>query len=148
MPRESPHLDEMPYSKEPLKTLYVTQRLLTTLLLVPFWTIYYLCLPRSHRPRRSWSLKQIIAVNFTRRVYRVTEVAGVTWGTRDPDAPCDNHILHETRFEWVEPLPEEYRTGVIVDDEVPFRKVGTFIWPKESPAGKHWTYYYSFSLVR
>lgn len=71
-------------------------------------------------------------------MYRVTEVAGVTWGTRDPDAPCDNHTLRETRFKWVDPLSEEFRTGVIVDEEVPYRKVGTFVWPKQKLAGKHW----------
>ena len=142
MSKDISHLDEMPYSKEPLKTLYVAQRLFSTLLLVPFWTLYYLCLPRSYRPRPSWSIKQIITVNFTRRVYRVTEVAGVTWGTRNPEAPCDNRRLRETRFEWVPPLPDELRTGIIVDEQVPYHKVGTFIWPKHKPDGKHRTYHF------
>ncbi|CAL1699658.1 unnamed protein product [Somion occarium] len=135
MSRDSPHLDEMPYSREPLKTLYVAQRLLTTMLLVPFWVLYYACVPRSRRPRPSWSLKQIVSVNFMRRVYRVAEVAGVTWGTRDPDANCDNRTLNETRFEWVEPLPEDLRSGIVVDDQVPFRRVGICVWPKHKPAG-------------
>lgn len=140
MSRDSPHLDEMPYSREPLKTLYVAQRLLTTMLLVPFWVLYYACVPRSRRPRPSWSLKQIVSVNFMRRVYRVAEVAGVTWGTRDPDANCDNRTLNETRFEWVEPLPEDLRSGIVVDDQVPFRRVGICVWPKHKPAGEHWMY--------
>ncbi|KAI0077349.1 alpha/beta-hydrolase [Panus rudis PR-1116 ss-1] len=125
------HLDEMPYARQPWKALYVFQRLLTTLLLVPYWAVKYTILPRSYRPRPSWSIKQIIAVNFTRRVYRVAEVAGVTWSTRDPDQPCDNKSLKETRFEWVDPLPEDLRTGIVLDDQVPFRRVGTFVWPKE-----------------
>ena len=83
----SPHLEEMPYAKEPLKTAYVVQRLLTTLLLVPWWAMYYSIHPRS-KPRESWSIKQVISVKFTRRVYRVTELAGVTWGVRDPDEAC------------------------------------------------------------
>ena len=128
-----PHQEHMPFAREPLKSLYVTQRLLTTLALVPCWAIYYALLPRDRRPRRSWSLKQIISVNFTRRVYKVTELAGVTWGTRDPTAPVDNRHLRETRFEWAEPLPEDYRTGVLVDEHVPFLRVGMFVWPKLPP---------------
>ena len=68
---------------------------------------------------------------FLRPFEHVTELAGVTWGTRDPDKPCNNRKLKETRFEWADPLPETYRSGVIVDDEVPFKRVGMFIWPKK-----------------
>lgn len=68
-------------------------------------------------------------------MYKVTELAGVTWGTRDSDAPCANGSLKETRFDWAEPLLEDYRSGVIVDPEVPFKRVGMFIWPKVKPPG-------------
>jgi hypothetical protein len=71
-----PHQEEMPYAKEPWKTIYVWQRLLSTVFMVPFWVLYYSLLPRRFRPRESWSLKQIVIVNFYRRVYRVVEVAG------------------------------------------------------------------------
>ncbi|KAH9922883.1 alpha/beta-hydrolase [Amylocystis lapponica] len=127
--------DSMPFAREPLKTLYVAQRLLTTLLLVPFWVVKYAVLPRSRRPRASWSLKQIVAVNFTRRIYKVTELAGVTWYTRNPESECDNRTLKETRFEWFDPLPEDLRSGIVVDKQVPFKRVGTFVWPKSSPPG-------------
>ncbi|KAI0350846.1 alpha/beta-hydrolase [Trametes cingulata] len=124
---------DMPYAREPLKTLYVFQRMFTTLVMVVWWALYYSIMPRSYRPRPSWSVKCCISVNFTRRIYRVTELAGVTWGTRDPDKPCDNRKLKYTRFEWVDPLPEELRTGIIADPQVPFKKVGCYIWPKERP---------------
>ena len=125
--------DDMPYAKEPLKSLYVFQRLFTTLVMTVWWTVYYGILPRSYRPRPSWSIKCCISVNFTRRVYKVTELAGVTWGTRNPDEECNNRTLKYTRFEWVDPLPEELRTGIIADPQVPFRRVGCFVWPKERP---------------
>lgn len=128
------HLAEMPYAREPLKTAYVAQRLLTTLLLVPCWALYYTLLPQ-RRPRRSWSIKQVISVRFTRRVYRVTERAGVTWYTRDPEKACSSRELRETRFEWADPLPEMFRSGVLVDEEVPFKRVGMFIWPKKKAEG-------------
>ncbi|KAL0063238.1 hypothetical protein AAF712_009840 [Marasmius tenuissimus] len=129
------HLVHLPYAKEPWKGLYVFQRLLTTLLLVPCWCLYYLVLPRSYRPRPSWNLRQIIYVNFTRRIYRVTEVAGVHFGTRDPDSEPRQSELKETRFEWAPPLDQRLRRGVVVDPhgKVPFKQVGTFVWPKERP---------------
>ncbi|KAF8153125.1 Alpha/Beta hydrolase protein [Crassisporium funariophilum] len=129
-----PHYDHLPYAREPWKSLYVFQRLFTTLALVPFWAVYYAILPRRYRPRASWNLRQIINVNFTRRIYKVTEVAGVTWGTRDPTLAPDQKSLKETRFEWVDPLPTKYRTG-IVQDGVPFTKVGCYVWPKEVHPG-------------
>ncbi|KAI0656922.1 alpha/beta-hydrolase [Cubamyces menziesii] len=124
---------DMPYAREPLKTLYVCQRMFTTLVMVAWWAVYYSVMPRKYRPRPSWSVKCCISVNFTRRIYKVTELAGVTWGTRDPDKPCDNSKLRRTRFEWVDPLPKELRTGVLADPQVPFKRVGCFIWPKERP---------------
>ncbi|KAH9933761.1 alpha/beta hydrolase fold-domain-containing protein [Fomitopsis serialis] len=116
-----------------IQAIYVAQRMLTTLVMVVWWAFYYIIMPRKHRPRQSWSLKQIICVNFTRRIYKVTELAGVTWGTRNPDEPCDNRTLKETRFEWIEPLPEEMRSGVVVDSQTQCKRTGVFVWPKDAP---------------
>ena len=130
-----PHQQHLTWAHEPLKSIYVFQRLFTTILLVPLWIIYYTVLPRSFRPRPSWSLTQIIIVKFTKRIYKVTEVAGVTWGTRDPTQGPDEVSLKETRFTWVPPLPGDLRTGVVDDSEVQCLRVGTFVWPKvPSPA--------------
>ncbi|KAF8909662.1 Alpha/Beta hydrolase protein [Gymnopilus junonius] len=126
-----PHYDHLPFAKEPYKSIYVFYRLFTTLALVPVWIICYAIVPRHYRPRASWNLRQVVNVNFTRRIYKVTEVAGVTWGTRDPTLAADEKTLRETRFKWVKPLPEKYRTG-IVKDHVPFTDVGCFVWPKHS----------------
>ncbi|OCH89335.1 alpha/beta-hydrolase [Obba rivulosa] len=131
--KSSNYQASMPFAREPFKTIYVVQRLVTTILMVPIWALYYSVMPRRFRPRPSWSLKQIIAVNFMRRIYKVAELAGVTWSTRDPEASCDNKTLKETRFEWVDPLPEDLRTGIVVDSQVPFKRVGTFVWPKQKP---------------
>ncbi len=130
-----PHQQHLTWAHEPLKSIYVSQRLFTTLLLVPLWAIYYAVLPRSFRPRPSWSITQIIVVKFTKRISKVTEVAGVTWGTRDPTQEPDETSLKESRFAWVPPLSGELRTGVVDDNEVQCLRVGTFIWPKvPSPA--------------
>ena len=127
----------MPYAKEPLKSIYVTQRLFTSLVMCIWWTVYYGLLPRRYRPRPSWSIKCCISVNFMRRIYKVTELAGVTWGTRNPDEGCNNKSLKYTRFEWVDPLPDELRTGIIADPQVPFKRVGCFVWPKVRPKSEY-----------
>ncbi|KAI0642564.1 alpha/beta-hydrolase [Trametes meyenii] len=124
---------DMPYAREPLKSIYVVQRMFTTLVMVLWWAVKYTVLPRSYRPRPSWSIKCCISVNFTRRIYRVTELAGVTWGTRNPDKECSTRSLKYTRFEWIDPVPEDLRTGIIADPQVPFKRVGCFTWPKERP---------------
>lgn len=132
-----PHQQHLPWAHEPLKSIYVFQRLFTTILLVPLWVIYYSTLPRSVRPRPSWSITQIVVVKFTKRIYKVTEVAGVTWGTRDPTLEPDGKSLKETRFVWVPPLPRDLCTGIVNDDQVLPQRVGTYVWPKLSPPSTH-----------
>ncbi|KIY71001.1 alpha/beta-hydrolase [Cylindrobasidium torrendii FP15055 ss-10] len=133
-PHPYAHFTHLPWAHEPWKAIYTFSRLFTTLLLVPCWTLYYGLLPRRFRPRPSWSLKQVIYVKFTRRIYKVTEVAGVTFGTRDPDSEPERP-LKETRFEWAEPLPAELQRGAIKDImyQVPCKRVGMFVWPKSEP---------------
>ncbi|KAE9392273.1 hypothetical protein BT96DRAFT_1023675 [Gymnopus androsaceus JB14] len=128
-----PHFAHLPFAKEPFKAIYVFQRIITTCLLVPIWILQNLS--RKNRPRKSWSLRQIIFVNFTRRIYRVTEVAGVTWGTRNPESEPGPKELKETEFVWAPPLDEAYRKGVVMDrfGRVPFKKVGSFVWKKQVP---------------
>ena len=125
-----PHSSHLAFAHEPWKTLYVAQRLTTTLLLVPIWVAYYLLMPRSSRPRESWSIKQIVAVSFTRRIHKVTEMAGVVWGARDNTKEPKQSSLKETRFQWTDPLPDELQKGIVDDREAPCVRVGTFVWPK------------------
>jgi len=151
-----PHTSHLPFSREPYKILYVLYRLTTTLLLVPFWVAKYslfsilqsLTPSKCHllsryfsRPRPSWSLRQVVYVGFTRRMYKVTELAGVTWGTRDPLEKPAQQSMKETAFVWVPPLREVWRTGVLGVGtttnggkrfaKVDFTRVGCFVWPKE-----------------
>ena len=151
-----PHTSHFPFSREPYKILYVLYRLTTTLLLVPYWVAKYslfsilqsLTPSKCHllsrylsRPRPSWSLRQVIYIGFTRRMYKVTELAGVTWGTRDPLEEPAQQSMKETAFVWVPPLREVWRTGVLGvgttadggrrSAKVDFTRVGCFVWPKE-----------------
>ncbi len=74
-------------------------------------------------------------------MYKVTEMAGVTWGTRDPSEEPAQQSMKETAFVWVPPLREVWRTGVLGvgtttdggrrSAKVEFTRVGCFVWPKE-----------------
>ena len=120
------------YAHQPWKSLYVMQRILSTLALVPYWLVIYAILPRRCRPRPSWSLIQLVHVYVIRRIYKVTEVAGVTWQTRNPQSAPDERCLKCSRFQWIEPLPEDLRTGVVAS-HVPFCRVGAYVYPKDIP---------------
>ncbi|KAI0032882.1 alpha/beta-hydrolase [Vararia minispora EC-137] len=126
-----PHHADLFWAYEPYKTIYVLQRILTTLFLVPCWIVYYGIMPRNRRPRPSWSLYQIVVVKFMKRISKVVEVAGVTWGTRDPTLEPEQVKLKETRFEWAPPLPKDLRTGFVHDEHVECKPVGMYVWPKD-----------------
>ena len=126
------HYAHLPYAREPWKTLYVIQRTLTTIALIPYWVLKYSLLPRRYRPRPSWSIGQILTVYSIRHIYKITQVAGVTWGTRDPQTAPDERRLKSSRFQWIEPLPAHLRTGIVVAN-VPFCRVGAYAYPKEIP---------------
>ncbi|GAA5851334.1 hypothetical protein JCM8547_004211 [Rhodosporidiobolus lusitaniae] len=118
-----------PYSSPRLlKWLYCTNRVSSTLFLLPVWAIKYAF---STRPRKSWSLAETLLVDFTRRVSAITDMAGVQHATRDPTAEPDPSSLKETRFEWVPGIAGELCAGVCDDQNVrPLKRVGTFIWER------------------
>lgn len=117
--------------------LFVAFRLLSTVLLLPLWTL--LCTLRiKRRPRPSWSSPQCALIEFNRRIAGLADLAGLRWGVRDPSAePSPSEHLRETRFEWVEGLTWEAVTGVLFDQYVgPTDAVGCFVWERGSAAGE------------
>ncbi|KDR75808.1 hypothetical protein GALMADRAFT_122117 [Galerina marginata CBS 339.88] len=67
----------MPYAfrHQPLKGLFLTYQLITTLFVrFPLWVL--LNIPRSWRPRKSWSLKRAVWVNLIRHVMTITGYTG------------------------------------------------------------------------
>jgi len=61
------------------------------------------------------------------------KVAGITWGTCNPEVEPLKSILKESQFEWMDLLMEDLRSGIVVDDRVPFKRVGCYVWPKTAP---------------
>ncbi|TNY20870.1 alpha/beta hydrolase fold-domain-containing protein [Rhodotorula diobovata] len=122
-------LPSQPYaSPRLLKWFYCTNRVSSSLFLLPIWAIKYAV---KKRPRPSWSLAETLLVDFTRRVSAITDQAGVQHATRDPTEEPRIDDLKETRFSWVPGVSGELLSGALVDDQVkPLERVGTFIWER------------------
>ncbi|GAA5845965.1 hypothetical protein JCM9279_004739 [Rhodotorula babjevae] len=126
------NMDELPSqpyaSPRLLKWFYCTNRVSSSLFLLPVWAVKYAV---KKRPRPSWSLAETLLVDFTRRVSAITDQAGVQHATRDPTAEPRTDDLKETRFEWVPGVAGEFLSGVLVDEQVkPLERVGTFVWER------------------
>ena len=122
-------LPRQPYNSPRLmKWFYCTHRVGSSLALLPYWAIKYAL---GKRPRPSWSLKETLLIDFTRRVSAICDQAGVQHAVRDPTKEPKRDELKETRFEWVPGISGETCCGVLDDEEVkPLEKVGTFIWER------------------
>lgn len=122
-------LPKQPYNSPRLmKWFYCTHRVGSSLALLPYWAIKYAL---GKRPRPSWSLKETLLIDFTRRVSAICDQAGVQHAVRDPTKEPKRDGLKETRFEWIPGISGETCCGVLDDEEVkPLEKVGTFIWER------------------
>ncbi|KAK7472790.1 hypothetical protein VKT23_000898 [Stygiomarasmius scandens] len=93
---------------QPFKALYLLVELLVTCFIrLPFWTLT--AIPRSWRPRRSWSLKRTVIVNLTRHLFS-------TAGKTGPFRKIPNHHAITPSLEghgvWIEPVPH-FITGEV-----------------------------------
>lgn len=122
-------LPKQPYSSPRLlKWLYCTHRVGSSLALLPYWAIKYAL---GKRPRPSWSIRETLLIDFTRRVSAISDQAGVQHATRDPTEEPKRDSLKETRFEWAPGIAGDLCCGVLDDCEVhPLERVGTFIWER------------------
>ncbi|GAA5981776.1 hypothetical protein JCM10908_004605 [Rhodotorula pacifica] len=122
-------LPKQPYSSPRLlKWFYCTHRVSSSLALLPYWAIKYAL---GKRPRPSWSIRETLLIDFTRRVSAISDQAGVQHAVRDPKREPKRDELKETRFEWAPGISGDLCCGVLDDEEVkPLDKVGTFVWER------------------
>jgi len=92
---------------QPFKTLYVAVELVATLFVrLPYWCIVYI--PRSLRPRPSWSWSQSVLLSFL----RLASAYGPLSARVEPLLPLPNHLAvpHDRsgklKYAWVDPTPE------------------------------------------
>ncbi|KAA1480091.1 alpha beta-hydrolase [Dentipellis sp. KUC8613] len=94
------------WREQPWKTLYLLYELLVTLLIrIPFWTLYYL--PRCTRPRRTWMLKRTITLRIVNRLVIITGRTGELTSMPDHITIARGaHIKHV----WLDPFPSSLIT--------------------------------------
>ncbi|KAJ8077342.1 hypothetical protein PM082_001772 [Marasmius tenuissimus] len=99
-----------PFRHQPVKAIYLTYQLITTLFFrFPFWIIT--SIPRSLRPRKSWDLRRTVVVKFTRHMINLTSKTG-------PLVKTPNHLAITPIKEvghvpglWISPASPKYITG-------------------------------------
>ena len=114
--------------RQPFKGLYILQRALSTLLLIPYWTIKY-C-RASARPRPTWTLSETVFVMTLRRMMRINEATGVMLECTDKTKEIDDRSLQETSFVWLSPVEDPLVKGAAKSEEVKPTRIPGYVWPQ------------------
>ncbi|KAG5719825.1 Esterase, partial [Termitomyces sp. T112] len=89
------------YRHQPSKAIYLTGQFLVTLLRIPLWIL--VSIPRSWRPRKSWSFKRAFLLKVARFVMVLPSETGPLIKSPNHEAitlgPGINGL-------WVEPVPD------------------------------------------
>ncbi|KAF8893844.1 Alpha/Beta hydrolase protein [Infundibulicybe gibba] len=118
------------FRHQPLKGLYLTYQLFSTLFVrIPLWVL--LSIPRSRRPRKTWSIKRVFWVNMIRHVLALPNRTG-------PLVTTPSHLAITPGVDvngiWVDPVPElitaELKTWAFVASVSPIRIPGYWIHKK------------------
>ncbi|ORY33389.1 Alpha/Beta hydrolase protein [Naematelia encephala] len=87
-----------------LRRVYLVSFVFVTLfLLLPAWTLLYL--PRSNRPRPSWTLKRCLRVRWSRRLCGVVARCEIDYLGRDLSRPIDPQTLSYSHPVTIPPAP-------------------------------------------
>jgi len=114
--------------RQPFKGLYILQRALSTLLLVPYWVIKY-C-RASSRPRPTWTLSETVFVMALRRMMRINEATGVMLECTDKAEEVDDRSLKETSFVWLPPIEGPLIKGTAKSEAVKPTRIPGYVWPQ------------------
>ncbi|KAF8079281.1 Alpha/Beta hydrolase protein [Lyophyllum atratum] len=117
-------------ARQPLKGLYVSIRLLSLVVNVPLWTLYYAVFSS---PRASWTLKEAVLVRLFRYLMPLNALCDLAPLTTDKSQEVPQSKLKETSFIWLEPAEDALITGVARDAKVGPVRIPGYIWPKETP---------------
>ncbi|GAA5990473.1 hypothetical protein JCM5350_008010 [Sporobolomyces pararoseus] len=137
-----PSIPPSPVLSFPLTYLHAFSQFLILLALLPYHAVLYAFLPRSKRPRPSWSLLETVLSFAVKRYLAMIDTAGFKISGRDVfETPRNGFKMWKTscQFEWIKLEQEEIQfvrelaKGSVVDDEnVKLRdKVGVFSWYRE-----------------
>lgn len=113
---------------QPFKGLYILQRTLSTLLLVPYWVIKYY--RASSRPRPTWTLSETVFVVALRRMMRINEATGVMLECTNKGEEVDGKSLKETSFVWLPPIEDSLIKGTAKSEAVKPTRIPGYVWPQ------------------
>lgn len=120
--------------RQPFKGLYILQRALSTLLLIPYWTIKYSL--ASARPRETWTLGEAVWVMVLRRMMRINEATGIMLEWTDKTKEVDDRSLQETSFVWLPPVENLLVRGTAKSGDVKPAKIPGYVWPRGTNLGE------------
>ncbi|KAL0069249.1 hypothetical protein AAF712_003613 [Marasmius tenuissimus] len=121
-----PALLKLPWkNQQPIKGLYVLGRVLSLLLLVPSWSLYYLL---AKKPRASWTVGQSVAVCALRWIVPLNAECGLSPDSVSKVNPPSE--FKESSLIWMEPANEKLVRGLAKDERVRPVKVPGYVWPR------------------
>ncbi|GAA5952025.1 hypothetical protein JCM3765_005174 [Sporobolomyces pararoseus] len=137
-----PSIPPSPVLSFPLNYLHALTRFLILFALLPCHAVLYTILPRSKRPRSSWSLLETVLSFAVKRYLAMIDIAGFKISSRNVfETPRKSFRMWRSRcrFEWIELDQEEVqfvkeivKDSVADDENVKMReKVGVFSWYRE-----------------
>ncbi|GAA99086.1 uncharacterized protein L969DRAFT_94268 [Mixia osmundae IAM 14324] len=124
-------------ARQPFKAIVLIYYITSSLFVcAPAWALWYL--PRSNRPRRSWSLAHLLMTKLIFRISAGVVRTRVAMQARDPfedhtrPAGRAAEALKECDFEFVEPVADDKVKGFAADPDIKPERVGAYIWPSSS----------------
>ncbi|KAG6832613.1 hypothetical protein H0H92_014449 [Tricholoma furcatifolium] len=89
------------FRNQPFKGIFLTYQFFATLFRVPLWVL--LAVPKSWRPRESWSIKRVVMVKFLRFFFGLSTSVGPVIKLPDHKALT---LGRNVKGLWVDPAPE------------------------------------------
>ena len=114
--------------RQPFKGLYILQRVLSTLILIPCCTIKY-C-RTSARPRQTWTLNETSRMMMLQRIMWINEVTGIMLECTDKTKEMDPRSLQETSFVWLPPVEDPLANGTAKCEDVKPARIPGYLWPQ------------------
>ncbi|KAG9088026.1 hypothetical protein FRC06_002254 [Ceratobasidium sp. 370] len=93
---------------QPFRTGFIAYKVISVLVRLPFWALYYSIPP--NRPRASWSWTKAITVNLVKSLNELSMRTGRFWN-RDLTKEVPQKECKGTLFMWIEPVPQNLITG-------------------------------------
>ncbi|KAJ7287438.1 Alpha/Beta hydrolase protein [Mycena rebaudengoi] len=120
-------MDYAPFRHQPFKAVYLIYQLVNTFVRLPFWALA--ALPRSARPRKSWSWKRTMSVRLMQHLQSISTMVGPLDVSPSYLALVPGDGFHGV---WVEPVSSDLVVGQLkvyaaVSDVAPVRLPGYWL---------------------